>query len=394
MNEQDPTRVRSRRRQPRTDAMHGNRTSVRGRSCTVGPASHRVFGDAGRCRTDDARTQRTKVSGENGERKNRSTCCTPVRTSLLSPPDPQHRRRRGCVELGERLDVGRIQATDPGRVGDRRIGGRRQVLVGAIGMFGEERAIDVALPGPVVRDGQRQHHIGSRSHGKVQVGALGHGGASRIDHDDLRPVLHGLLHKWWEVRVGDRGVGSPNHDDFRVDHIEGVGGYEAGDDTIPAGASCRPTDRVDGLGRTDLFEQRFGEAVCLMYAGRGVVRERNNRITAAFGEARLHLCTYDRDSFVPCRRTEFAGALLADANERGEHAIGPVNPLRMALHLLADPPVGQRVSRSRVDVGNDAVGHGDRKRTRIRTVEGARGRKNAGAGNGRHDGSLAKFDTG
>ena len=91
-----------------------------------------------------------------------------------------------------------------------------EVRLGTVDPALDELLIDVAVALQQRGHGHRQHTVGARAHGEVQIGAIGDRGASRVDDDQPRPGTPTLLDHRRQMGLRDVGIGTPHHDQVTV----------------------------------------------------------------------------------------------------------------------------------------------------------------------------------
>src|SRR5204863_48048 len=108
-----------------------------------------------------------------------------VTVALEAVADGDHRRREGAVPVGELPHVALFDAANPRGVGQREAARQRHVLVEALHVALDERAVERALPLELGGNRPRQHDVGPGTECDVEVSLLGDLRAPRVDDDQL-----------------------------------------------------------------------------------------------------------------------------------------------------------------------------------------------------------------
>ena len=182
----------------------------------------------GRCRPTCSRS--TPLPGtpncpvEHRQREDGGARGPTVARPLEPPTDAEVRRPDVGQQTGQPCDDCRADARHRfGRARAstrRRRRGTRRRLRRARARNARSSAV---LRDELARDRQREHDIGPGPRRDVQVGALRHRGAARVDDDELRARLLRAPDQRREVRVADGRVRAPDDDQLRVDDVERVG---------------------------------------------------------------------------------------------------------------------------------------------------------------------------
>ena len=76
--------------------------------------------------------------------------------------------------------------------------------------------IKAAAPLEFGRNGKREHHIGARMNGEVQVSLFRDADPLRVDHHHLRPAPARSVENPAEVQVAHRHVVTPDDDEVSI----------------------------------------------------------------------------------------------------------------------------------------------------------------------------------
>ena len=252
-------------------------------------------------------------------------------------------------------------------------------LLDAAGVLVEERVVEQPVGAEVAGDRQRQHDVGARQRRDVAIGARRHRRAPGIDHGEAGAGGAGLLHERREVGVRHGRVGAPHH------HVARRGRRRAGRPTA-CDRRPRPTPRRRWPRRSSPAPRRRPSrrnsrsvrAGAGQHAGRRVVEERDRPSPARRRRARPGASPRPgRGPRPSSRRSNSPDPFGAGPHQRREDAIGPVHPLGVALHLLADEALGEGVAGRGVDLGDPSRLHRHLERAGVGTVEGAGGDRHA-----------------
>ena len=293
--------------------------------------------------------------------------------ALETVVDANRRGPDGGVFLGQLADPRRWDAGE-GRCAFRRpfLNARRQ-LVEADGVLGHVLGVVQPIADDRVHHGQGQRTVRAWADGNPLVRGLGGAGLGRVDDDDPGPVLASLLDEGPQVQVAGEGVAAPDQDQPGMG--EGFGGrplrgahgveiaFEAGLGADGAGqlAGAQPVEETGG--HPLALEQPHGARV-------GIGQDRFRPI---FGGDLMEAARDGVDSLFPRDRRKLTAALGANPLQRRRQPLRVIGALQVAVHLPAEPPLGDGMFRVAPDVhGAPALAfHGDLPTARVGAVVGA-----------------------
>ena len=278
-------------------------------------------------RVEDAGPGPPELPGQRRKGEDRPRGAAAVAVALLTPPDAQHRRAHGAVELGEAHDVVGGQPAHLGGALGCPCAAGGEVLVGPVDVPLDEGPIEVVARVEQRGNGHRQHAVGARSQGEVQVGLGGQRRAARVDHNDRGAgPLTGAEHRR-KVRVGHVRVGAPHDNQLAVPQVVGIGRRHRSVGQGPGFADDRGTDRDVGTGGAELLPHERRQAVGAQLSGRRAVQVRHDRRPAVGGGGRSNTVGHEVERLVPADLGELARALRPDAPQGSGDAVRSVHEL-------------------------------------------------------------------
>jgi hypothetical protein len=251
--------------------------------------------------------------------------------------------RRAADGVGEFDDPLRRQPGDGGGPLRRAAGEMRLELARAVGVLLQIGPVGEAIAKQHVHDGAGQRPVGAGADDEPDVGLLDGGGLIDVDHGQPgAALLAGPGDVGHDVDLGVDRVGAPDDHEVGFRHLARVGAHQlagAGDEARPGGGDA---DGVVHVGIALGMAQPVQPVAHDEPHGAGVVvRPHGFRPMARF---RLEQVPGDLvQRVVPRQALPLARALGPLALQRVEQAVGVVQALGIARHLLADDAGGVAV---------------------------------------------------
>ena len=231
----------------------------------------------------------------------------------------------------------------------------RGQLVRRVGVFPQIVPVGIALLEEDMHHTDRQRAVGAGTHGEMDIGLVGGAGTIRVDHDQLGAALLCLHRVGHDVDLGVHRIAAPDHDQFRmlVDlaYVGPALGADAGD---PAGVGERDADGREPAGIFHRMAQAV-DAVPLHQPHRAGIVIGPDRLAAVLACLGDELLGDDIERVVPRNLGELLGALRPDPAQRLHQAVGMVDALGVARHLLADHASGVVVAHRAADATDPGV---------------------------------------
>ena len=239
-------------------------------------------------------------------------------------------------------------------------------------MGGEKRLVGQIALEQVAVHGQRDHDVGPRLQGEVEVGAAGQVRPARIDDHQRRAGLLRRLDVRYQVDAGARRVGAPHHDEPGVP-VVGIGdARHLAVEGLVGGARREGADRAGQPRRSELSEQPRIDGVLGQQAVGPPVREGEDRLGAPRVANLDHPAGDRREGLVPGGAGELAAAATLADQGMGQPGVA-VHSFAEPSDLPADVAVGDRMLAGAADGHDRSPFDRDLEAAGIRAVEGANG---------------------